>query len=191
MATNYETEFKSNYIDILGSKMHYIEAGEGNPLLFIHGVPTYSYLWRNIIPQVKHHGRCIAVDLMGMGYSDKPDIEYTIFDHIKYVEAFIETLGLTNITLVLHAWGSLIGFDYVARNPDKIKAIAFMEAHLRAATSNDMVSLPVQEIVALLASPEVGKDVILNSNYYVNKVLPCGVIRQLSNDEMNAYRKTI
>lgn len=181
--------FESKSIDVLGSNMHYIEQGQGDPILFLHGIPTSSYLWRNIIPQLGQQGRCIAVDLIGMGQSDKPDIEYSVFDHIKYVEAFIDAMKLKNVTLVMHAWGSVIGFDYAMRHQDNIKALAFLEAHVRPAIDWEMVSLPIQDMSSVLASEDGGYDVIMNSNYYVNKVLPSGVLRKLSDEEMSHYQQ--
>ena len=94
--------FESEYVDVLGSRMHYVEEGSGDPILFLHGQPTSSYLWRNIIPHVTDLGRCIAPDLIGFGKSDKPDIEYRFFDHARYLTEFIDVLGIENITLVLH-----------------------------------------------------------------------------------------
>ncbi len=101
--------FESKYVDVLGSQMHYIDEGSGDPILFLHGNPTSSYLWRNIIPHVTSMGRCIAPDLIGQGKSDKPDIEYLFFDHVEYIEGFIDALGLQNITLVIHDCGSGLG----------------------------------------------------------------------------------
>ena len=101
--------FKSNYVEVAGSKLHYIDEGAGDPILFLHGNPTWSYIWRNVIPHVAPLGRCIALDLIGMGRSDQPDIEYRFFDHVKYVEGFIEQLGLQQITLVLHDLGWSVG----------------------------------------------------------------------------------
>ena len=100
--------FESKYAEVLGSKIHYIDEGEGDPILFLHGQPTSSYLWRNIIPHITGVGRCIAPDLIGFGKSDKPDIEYRFFDHVEYVEGFIEALGLKNITLIVHDWGTAL-----------------------------------------------------------------------------------
>lgn len=184
-----EYPFESHYVDVFGTRMHYIEEGEGDPIIFLHGVPTWSYLWRNIIPTVSEGGRCIAPDLIGFGKSDKPDIDYTVFDHIKYFDAFIESLQLKNITLVMHGWGSVIGFDYAMRHPDNIKGLAFFEAHLRSPDNPQMLSLPVQEISHLLDNPEHAYDVIMNSNYYLNKVLPSGVLRHLTDKEMSAYQQ--
>jgi haloalkane dehalogenase len=119
------------------SKLHYIETGNGDPILFLHGNPTSSYLWRNIIPAVTPLGRCIALDLIGMGKSDKPDIEYRFFDHVKYVEGFIGAKDLQDITLVLHDWGSALGFHYASRHAANVKGMAFMEAILKPIASWD------------------------------------------------------
>jgi len=94
--------YKSNYIEVHGSRIHYVDEGSGDPILFLHGNPTSSYLWRNVIPHVASLARCIAPDLIGMGKSDKPDIEYRFFDHAEYLEGFIDEMGLRNITLVVH-----------------------------------------------------------------------------------------
>jgi haloalkane dehalogenase len=182
-----EFNFAPHYAEVLGSKIHYIEAGEGDPILFIHGIPTWSYVWRNIIPALAPYGHCIAPDLIGMGKSDKPDIEYTIFDHIKYIDAFIEQRKLKNVTLVLHGWGSLIGFDYAMRHPKNVKAIAFLEGHIRPAIQKDMVALPVQERSSILNTEDSGYDLIMNSNHYVNKVMPAGAMRKLTDAEMAHY----
>lgn len=101
--------FESRYVEVLGSRMHYVDEGQGQPILFLHGNPTSSYLWRNLIPYVTDGYRAIAMDLIGMGKSNKPDLAYTYQDHKRYLDAFIETLGLRNITLVIHDWGSALG----------------------------------------------------------------------------------
>ena len=110
MSNNISPEFpfESKYIKIQSSNIHYIDEGTGDPILFLHGNPTSSYLSRNIIPFLTPHGRCIAPDLIGMGKSDKPDIDYRFFDHVKYIEGFIEKMELKNVTLVLHDWGSAL-----------------------------------------------------------------------------------
>ena len=124
--------YESHYIEVTGSKLHYIDTGKGDPILFLHGNPTSSYLWRNIIPYLTPLGRCIALDLIGMGKSDKPDIDYRFFDHVKYVEGFIKAMGLQAITLVLHDWGSALGFHYASRHEANVKGMAFIKTlHLR------------------------------------------------------------
>jgi len=115
----------SKTAEVNGSKMHYLEQGSGDPIIFLHGIPTSSYLWRNIIPVLSEHARCIAPDLIGMGESDKPDIDYRVFDHIEYIDGLIAELDLKNITFVMHGWGSVLGFDHARRHEKNIKALAF------------------------------------------------------------------
>ncbi len=179
--------FKSHFATVNGSKIHYIDEGSGQPIVFLHDIPTWSYIWRNVIPPIKNMARCIAPDLIGFGKSDKPDISYRVFDHIDYIEKFIEQLDLKNIILVLHGWGSVIGFEYFRRHPKNVKGIVFMEAHIRPPSGWDTLSLPVQELASIMSSPDGGYDVIMNSNYFVNKVLPSGVLRRLSEEEMLNY----
>jgi haloalkane dehalogenase len=125
--------FPANYLKVYGSRMHYVDVGakDADPILFLHGNPSWSYLWRNIIPRLQPYGRCIALDLMGFGLSEKPDGDYRFFDHAQYLEGFIQLLGLKNITLVLHDWGTGLGFHYAMQNEDNVKGIAFMEALLK------------------------------------------------------------
>ena len=138
-----EFPFESKYIEVLGSKMHYVDAYEDttNPeqltFLFLHGNPTSNYLWRNVIPYAKGQGRAVAPDLIGMGKSDKPVIDYTYQDHIKYLDAFIQKKNLKNIVLVVHDWGSALGFNYAFRNEHNIKGIVFMEAMTKTMSWKD------------------------------------------------------
>ena len=127
-AISSDFPFESRYVEVLGSRLHYIDEGDGDPVLFLHGNPTSSYLWRNVIPHVMDEYRAIAVDLIGMGKSDKPDLGYTYQDHKRYVDGFIEALGLTGVTLVIHDWGSVLGFDYAMEHEENVIGIAFMEA---------------------------------------------------------------
>ncbi len=186
-AVSAECNYPSHFANALGSKMHYIEQGSGDPVLFIHGMPTSSYLWRNIIPCLADKAHCIALDLIGMGHSDKPDIGYTFLDHINYVEAFIKALNLKNITLVMHGWGSIIGFNYACRHESNIKGLAFLESHIRPTTDWDMLSLPVKQLATLLNRPGASYRAIVEQNYLVNKLLPNGVLRKLSAEEIARY----
>jgi haloalkane dehalogenase len=181
--------FESKYIEIRGSRIHYIEEGSGDPILFLHGNPTSSYLWRNIIPHVVSQGRCIAPDLIGMGKSDKPDIGYCFFDHAEYIESFIQEMGLENITIVIHDWGSGLGFHYAMRHENNIKGIAFMEAMVAPVPSWDMFSDAFQEIFKAFRTPDVGWDMIVNNNMFVEQLLPGGVARGLTEEEMKHYRE--
>ncbi len=117
-------------VDVLGSRMTYLELGEGEPILFVHGNPTSSYLWRNVMPHAASGHRAIAIDLIGMGGSAKPDIPYTFDDHYRYFAAFIDALRLDTVTLVGHDWGAALAWEYARRNPTRVRRLAFMEGVL-------------------------------------------------------------
>ncbi len=123
-----DMKYKHKFIEVLGSKMAYIDEGKGDPILFLHGQPTSSYLWRNIMPHVEKQARIIAPDNIGFGKSDQPSLKYTFGDHYRYLEAFIKKLELKNITLVVHDWGSGLGLHYAQQNPKNIKGIVTMES---------------------------------------------------------------
>lgn len=190
MSLSIDTRIKSEYITVIDNhKMHYLTMGSGNPMLFLHGVPTSAYLWRKIIPLLADEVRCIAPDLIGMGESDKPDITYSVYDHIEYMEAFIEALDLRDITLVLHGWGSVIGFELARRHPDRIRALAFFEAHIRPVTDWNMLSLPVQELIEPYRSGKIDEQSFLHDNDFLNKVLPMASSCPLMQDALIHYRK--
>ena len=180
--------YQSQFASVLGSKMHYVEEGKGDPILLVHGNPTSGYLWRNIIPHLKSHGRVIAVDLIGMGQSGKPDINYRFADHAKYLSAFIDELGLTNTTLVLHDWGGALGLDYAARNSKRIKRIALMEAVVKPASWQD-TNLIERFIFKQFRGQESGDKLNIDQNYFIEKALPMFVGRKLSEAELSAYRR--
>ncbi|MES2218542.1 MAG: haloalkane dehalogenase [Pseudomonadota bacterium] len=188
MVTTFPNTSHSRFVEVFGSKMHFIEDGSGDPILFLHGIPTSSYLWRNIIPYIAPLGRCIAVDLIGMGKSDKPNIDYTIEDHIKYIDKFIETLKLKRLTIIMHGWGSIIGFNYAMNHEAKCKGVVFYEAYLRPFNEAD-ISLPYQEQVTLLQAEEHNAEFVMNGTHYVDKILPQGMMRPLTDEEMSHYRE--
>jgi len=179
--------FESKFIEINGSKMHYIEEGSGDPILFIHGNPTSSYLWRNVIPHLTQSGRCIAIDLIGMGKSDKPDLDYTFLTHYDYVNKFIEKLGLKNITLVIHDWGSGLGFHYASKHPDNIKAIAFMEAVYKPMEWNE-IPADVRIPFRLMRAPITGFFLVSIANLFVKKMIPDMIKRKLTKEEFDTYK---
>ncbi|MEO0432377.1 MAG: haloalkane dehalogenase [Cyanobacteria bacterium J06656_5] len=181
-----EFPYESKYLDVLGSKIHYIDKGEGDLILFLHGNPTCNYLWRNIIPYMSGQARCIAPDLIGMGKSDKPNIHYGFEDSYRYLSAFIEQMALKNVTLVVHDWGSGLGFHYATQNPENVKAIAFMEA-LHDVPPLEELSLPVRLSSALLRNPVFGKFVVGNFNLLIKKVLPDLIVRELTDEEQAVY----
>jgi haloalkane dehalogenase len=186
MPISADFPFESKYIDVLGSKMHYVDEGEGDPILFLHGNPMSSYLWRNVIPYAVPHGRAIAVDLIGMGKSDKPDLDYRFVDHARYLDAFIEALGLTNITLVIHDWGSGLGFHYAHRNPDNVRGIAFMEAIARPSSWKD--ANPMEKFLfRRMRHPRKGDRMNMDKNFFVKRVVPMMTKRKLTDAEKAAY----
>lgn len=179
--------FASQFVEVDGSRIHYVEAGEGAPILFIHGNPTSCYLWRNVIPHLAPHARCVAMDLIGMGQSDKPDLDYRFVDHARYVDGFIAALGLKSVTLVIHDWGSALGFYYARRHEANVKAIAFMEAVVRPVTWDDWPHT-VRPLFQQFRTPDVGWDLIVNKNVFVEQVLPGAIQRSLTEAEMERYR---
>lgn len=179
--------YPSKFIEVYGSKMHFVEAGSGQPILFLHGIPTSCYLWRNIIPHLVPLGRCIALDLIGFGQSDQPNIDYSVSDHIKYVEKFIETLGLSRVVLIMHGFGSIIGFDYAMQHEKNCRGLVFYEAFLRSLNGND-ISLPFQEQIATFQD-DSHLDLMANGTTYVDTFLPQMIMRSLSDEEMHYYRK--
>ena len=178
--------FASKYLEVRGSKMHYLDEGEGDPILFLHGNPTSSYLWRNSIPHLTAHGRCIAPDLIGMGKSGKPDIDYTYDDHYAYLTEFIERLELKNITLVIHDWGSGLGFRYAHEHQGNVKGIAFMESMIKPLTWS---TVPAGFGLAfrLIRTPVLGWLMVSVANLFLTKMMPGGIVRQLSATELAAY----
>ena len=181
----------SRTVNVRDSFMHYLEADpsktSSNPILFLHGNPTSSYLWRNVIPHVQDKGRCLAPDLIGMGASGKPDMDYRLAEHIAYVDAFIEVLGLDNLTFVMHDWGVALGLHYLTRYPERVKAVAFMEGHLHTNTWDDFDE-DSQVMFKRLRTEGVGETMILEENFFTETVLPGGTLRDLSEEEMDAYR---
>lgn len=179
--------FDSRYVDVLGSRMHYVETGTGDPILLVHGNPTSSYLWRNVIPLLEPHGRVIAVDLIGMGQSDKPDIEYRFDEHAAHLSGFVEALGLERLTLVLHDWGGALGLDHAARHPDAVEGIVFMEALMRP-MSWETANAAERYLFGRFRDPEDGHRIIAEDNWFVESMLPMATGRELSDEEMAAYR---
>jgi len=185
-------EHPKKFIEINGKRMAYVEMGEGDPIVFQHGNPTSSYLWRNIMPTLAGKGRCIAVDLIGMGDSDKlddpgPD-SYRYVQHRDFLFKAWDALGVSsNVTLVVHDWGSALGFDWAAQNPDKVRGIAYMEGIPCPVSWDDWPDV-VKPIFQGFRS-DAGEAMVLEKNVFVEKVLPGSVLRDLSDEEMAVYRR--
>lgn len=188
MKNNISSEFpfESKFIKINGNKIHYIDEGKGDPILFIHGNPTSSYIWRNIIPYVTNDARAIAVDLIGFGKSDKPDINYGFSDTYAYLEAFIEKLKLKNLVIVVQDWGSGLGFHYANTHKDNIKGIAFMEA-MYEQKKWDNLSFSLKMAMNMMRSKFTSWLMLGVGNMFVKNMLPDWVERKLSKEEMKNY----
>ena len=174
-------------VRVLDSEISYVDIGTGRPIVFLHGNPTSSYLWRNIIPYVSKLGRCLAPDLIGMGRSGKsPANAYRFVDHARYLDAWFEALQLTtDVVLVVHDWGSALGFHRAARYPQQITAIAYLEA---IASPRRWTDFGQAAAIFQALRSEKGERLIFEQNFFVETILPQAVIRRLSDEEMAAYR---
>jgi len=175
-------------VKVLDSEIAYVDAGRGAPVVFLHGNPTSSYLWRNVIPHVSGQARCLAPDLVGMGASGKaPAGSYRFVDHGRYLDAWFEALELArDVTLVVHDWGSALGFHWAARYPERVKALVYMEAIVRPVTWAEWPD-NARGIFQGMRSA-AGEAIILEKNVFVERILPGSVLRPLGEDEMRVYR---
>jgi haloalkane dehalogenase len=180
--------YERHRIALLETEISYVDTGAGEPVVFLHGNPTSSYLWRNVIPHVEGLGRCLAPDLVGMGDSGAaPDGSYRFVDHARYLDAWFEALGLTNVTLVVHDWGSALGFYWAYRHPERVRGIAYMEAVVRPLTWEEWRD-ESRQIFQDLRS-EAGEEMVLEKNLFIEGILPSAVLRDLTEEEMNVYRR--
>ena len=185
-------ELPKQFAQVHGRRMAYTEMGHGDPIVFLHGNPTSSYLWRNILPGLAGLGRCIAPDLIGMGDSEKlPDSgpeSYRFIEHRHYLDELLDLLGVNkNVILVIHDWGSGLGFDWANRHRDSVKGIAYMEALVRPASWDEWPEI-IRPIFKGFRS-EAGESMVLDKNVFIEKVLPGSVMRGLSDQEMEVYRR--
>jgi haloalkane dehalogenase len=177
---------------VKGKTMSYVEMGEGAPIIFQHGNPTSSYLWRNVMPHLQDQGRCIAIDLIGMGDSDKldnPDASsYTFVQHREYLDGALEALGVeSDVTLVIHDWGSALGFDWANRHRDAVKGIAYMEGIVRPVSWDEWPEAARGVFQGFRST--AGEEMVLDKNTFVERVLPGSILRDLSEEEMEVYRR--
>lgn len=178
-----------NKLAVLDSVMAYRDAGSPNSptVLFLHGNPTSSYIWRNIIPLVEPVGHCIAPDLIGFGQSGKPDIEYRFFDHVRYLDTFLDKAGISSAYIVAQDWGTALAFHLAARRPEFVRALAFME-FIRPMPTWDEFHPSAVETFKNFRTPGVGEKMILDENAFVERVLPGATVRKLTEEEMVVYR---
>jgi len=180
------------YKTVNDKQMAYHDVGTGDPVVFLHGNPTSSYLWRDIIPHVSDQARCIAPDLIGQGDSGKlddtgPD-SYRFAEHREYLDGFLDQLDLgDNVTLVIHDWGSALGFDWANRHRDRVAGIVYMEAIVRPVTWAEWPAAATDIFQAMRS--EAGEEIVITKNLFVEAILPSSIIRTMSDDEMNEYRR--
>ena len=185
-------EHAKRFIEVDGRRMAYIEMGEGSPIVFQHGNPTSSYLWRNVMPMLAHRGRCVALDLIGMGDSDKlidsgPG-SYTYAEQRQYFDKALAALGVgDDVVLIVHDWGSALGFDWAQRHPQSVRGICYMEAIVRPLAWDEFPDRS-RGIFQGFRS-EAGEGMVLENNLFVERVLPGSVLRELSEEEMSVYRR--
>ncbi len=177
-------------VAISGVRMRYVDTGpeSSKPIVFLHGNPTSSYLWRNIIPHVSDSYRCLAPDLVGMGDSERPaNGEFTFKDHAYYLDGWFDALSIKDAVLVLHDWGSALGFDWARRNPDKVSGLVYMEALVRPLSWKDWPENAKGIFQAMRSN--AGEEIVLQKNVFVERVLPGSVLRELGDAEMTVYRR--
>ena len=185
-------EHAKRFIEVDDRRMAYVEMGEGSPIVFQHGNPTSSYLWRNVMPMLAHRGRCIALDLVGMGDSDKlinsgPN-SYTYAEQRRFFDSALAELGVVDeVVLVIHDWGSALGFDWAQRHPQSVRGICYMEAIVRPLAWDEFPDRS-RGIFQGFRS-EAGEGMVLENNLFVERVLPGSVLRELSEEEMSVYRR--
>jgi haloalkane dehalogenase len=185
--------YKKKRRQVFESEMAYVEVGEGDPIVFLHGNPTSSYLWRNVLPHLQPLGRCIAPDLLGMGDSDKllnsGPSSYRFVEHRRYLDALLEALDVhERVTLVIHDWGSALGFDWANRHRKAVKGIAFMEAIVRPQGWDHWDVMNMRPFLQALRS-DAGEKMVLEDNFFIEKILPGAVLRTLTAEEKAEYRR--
>ncbi|MFF3467675.1 haloalkane dehalogenase [Streptomyces sp. NPDC002619] len=175
--------------DVLHSTIFYREAGTGTvPMIFLHGNPTSSYLWRHIVPTVAESGRCLAPDLIGMGDSGKPDIAYTFDDHARYLDAWFDALDLDQVVLIGHDWGGALAFDWAARHPGRVRGIAFTETIVKPMSWEEFPA-GARPLFQSMRTSGTGEAMVLDQNTFVEKALPNTVARGLSAEDLDVYRR--
>ena len=175
-------------VDVLDSTMYYEQVGAGVPLVFLHGNPTSSYLWRRVLPRIGEPGRRLAPDLIGMGGSGKPPIRYRFADHTRYLDAWFNALGLDGVVLVGHDWGGALAFDWAARHPGRTRGIAFMETIVRPMSWEEFPE-GARPLFESFRTSGVGETMVLDENVFINQALPRTVASGLAKEDMDAYRK--
>ena len=186
---NHHIDNRLPRLKVLDSTMAYREAGdlESPVVLFLHGNPTSSFIWRNVLPKVAPSAHCVAPDLIGFGQSGKPDCEYRFFDHVRYLDAFLDQADISAAFIVAQDWGSGLAFHLAARKPEFVRGLAFMEFIRPMPTWDDFHPDQI-ETFKKFRTPQVGEDLILEKNLFIEGVLPAATVRQYTEAEMDVYR---
>lgn len=190
MSTNPDFPYTKQYVSVNGDQIAYVDEGEGEPIVFVHGNPTSSYLWRGVIPYAEKVGRAVALDLIGMGDSDKPDIDYRIYDQCEYFAGFVDALGLEEIHLVANDWGTAVASQYIATNQHNVKSITYV--------ANIIVPWPSWEVFGgksaarvmwrAYREPELGWDLVVNEDLFVEPALDNLLVEKPSREVLEHYQ---
>jgi len=185
-------ELPKRFIEVKGKRMAYTDIGQGDPIVYLHGNPTSSYLWRNVMPHTEQLGRSLAVDLIGMGDSDKLDDSgpdrYRFIEHRAYLDEALEALGVAEkVVLVVHDWGSALGFDWANRHRDAVRGIVYMESIVRPMTWDEWPEAAKRVFQGFRS--QAGEQMVIEGNVFVEKVLPGSILRDLADEEMAVYRR--
>ncbi len=182
---------KKERISVLGASMAYVEAGKGNPIVLLHGNPTSSFLWRNVIPELTGLGRCIAPDLIGMGDSTQIDAgpnAYRFVEHREYLEVLLTLLGVDeNVTLIGHDWGGALLFDWGRQNAAAVRAVVYMETIVTTPSMDDWPESAKSIFTAMRG--EAGEEMVLDKNLFVERILPASVLDPMTEETLNEYRR--
>ncbi len=181
-------EIRSRRIDVPGGVMHALEAGSGSRVVFLHGNPTSSELWRGVIHQLASCCHCIAPDLIGMGQSSKPPIAYTFVDHARFLDAFLDALGLNEVVFVAHDWGVALALDVMARKPERVRGIAFMEGRVRPLPDWSAFDEGGRQLFQQFRREPDGTRLVINENMLIETILQAGTMRSLTPAEMDTFR---
>ena len=185
--------FAPHYVEVFGSRMHYVDEGKGDPILLVHGNATWSYIWRNVIPHLTPYARCVAPDLIGFGLSDKPNIEYQWTEQADYLEEFIRKLGLKNITLVLNDFGISLGMHYAMSHEPNVKRMAFFEGVFKTfASLEEAYTADFRPLFKRFRTGDEGGEgyqLLVDQNVFIEQLLPRAAGRELTEEELRRYRE--
>lgn len=175
-------------VSVLDSVMFHTESGAGTPLVFLHGNPTSSHLWRKVLPGLGAPGRCLAPDLIGMGRSGKPAVAYRFDDHARYLDAWFDALDLDQVVLVGHDWGGALAFDWASRHPGRTRGVAFLETIVKPMSWAEFPA-SARPLFEAMRTPGTGEAMVLDENLFIEQALPRTVVTELAEPDLDVYRR--